>query len=218
MFPFCEAGMQWPSCPQPKGPGAHDSAGSIALFLGMSALGERWRSGQGGLRSIGRASFRLQHPGKVAKKKVAANYGLPNLRMSAHVRKFGDFLIIWEIIVLCFGRPSLASFATVLLVQYHFTPPSHCSMQIDLPKLRATGSVGFSEAVSIDVVNLLFSFFWKQGCRQPSSNHKSCTTLNFCIWCHQFYLSCAILTVNGPCGVTNTKCRPNILCKRDWAL
>ena len=123
MFPFCEAGMQWPSCPQPKGPGAHDSAGSIALFLGMSALGERWRSGQGGLRSIGRASFRLQHPGKVAKKKVAANYGLPNLRMSAHVRKFGDFLIIWEIIVLCFGRPSLASFATVLLVQYHLLHP-----------------------------------------------------------------------------------------------
>ena len=34
----------------------------------------------------------------------------------------------------------------------------------------------------------------------------------YCIECHQFYLSCSILIVNCPCGVTNTKCKPNIIC------
>ena len=34
----------------------------------------------------------------------------------------------------------------------------------------------------------------------------------YCIWCHLFYLSCSILTVNRPRSVTDTKCKPNILC------
>ena len=40
--------------------------------------------------------------------------------------------------------------------------------------------------------------------------------------CHQVYLSCLVLLVNRPCSVTNTKCRPTIIChfllKQKWAL
>ena len=34
----------------------------------------------------------------------------------------------------------------------------------------------------------------------------------YCIWCHQFYLSGSILIANRQCSVTNTKCKPNIIC------
>jgi hypothetical protein len=30
--------------------------------------------------------------------------------------------------------------------------------------------------------------------------------------CHQFYLSCSIPTINHMCSVTNTKCKPSIVC------
>ena len=33
-----------------------------------------------------------------------------------------------------------------------------------------------------------------------------------CIRCHQFYLPCFVVIVDCPCSVTNTKCKPKIMC------
>ena len=45
------------------------------------------------------------------------------------------------------------------------------------------------------------------------STYDAWTTLTkYCNQCHQFNFLCSIAIVNGPCSVTNTKCKPNTTC------